>query len=683
MPATAAWRTGLAALPPLLLVLVSCAHTDPKTAAMQEVAEHWPVIPVQAWISGHRLSVMLPGESGVERFSASWKRGGLDEYGYRFRIAELVPADLKPEEDEMPGRARPVTVLDTGAWARFAHALAERLAPTAPGRAALLQVGSTERLLSRSESGQLRTVPFREAPPGLEVVARYNVVEIATEAARFIETEASRTGVSADAFLFVLAPQGRRQGLVLFDTTQKLCVTVTLPQPMPQREGSSFRRSARTVEALTLEAHVVALIKNPVSSLGRLINIVGQWLATWATRSRPSTSQPVAPLSGAAPMDLQVWERDLDQLTGSYPSRGSIRLLINGERYFPVLEQRIHEARESIAMRVNIFDTDDVAVHIADLLRAQSATVQVRVIMDQMSTIGSGNSPPGTTMPQGFVMPASMWRYLERGSRVAARAFLNPWLSSDHSKVFIFDWRYAHLGGMNIGREYRYEWHDMMVELEGPVVGRFAKDFELSWAFASALGDLAFVTAEATARTHFAGVEERADYVDIRPIYTQTGNPQIFNALMSATEQARSYIWVENPYLYDNAFVKALVGARRRGVDVRVVLPSDSDLPPGNASNMVTANDLIANGVRVFVYPGMTHVKALIIDGWMCLGSANFNKLSFRRNLETNIGTSAPTVVDELRRELFERDFADSTELLQPVAVGDRDRFAEWVMDQF
>jgi cardiolipin synthase A/B len=305
------------------------------------------------------------------------------------------------------------------------------------------------------------------------------------------------------------------------------------------------------------------------------------------------------------------------------------------------------------------------------------------VIMDEVSTLGAGNAPPAGAMPPGFVMPASMWRYLERGSNVAARAFLNPWMSSDHSKVFIFDKRYAHLGGMNIGREYRYEWHDMMVELEGPVVGRFAGDFERSWAFASALGDLAYVVAAVATRNEFAGERERADYVDVRPLYTHTGNPEIYDAMTGAVKRASSYVWVENPYLYENSFVRALVGARRRGVDVRVVLPSDSDLGLGNASNKVTANALIANGVRVYVYPGMTHVKAAIVDGWACLGSANFNKLSLRRNIETNIATSAPGVVGQLRRDLFEVDFAASAELSEPVATDGSDKFAEFVMDQF
>jgi len=657
----------------------SCTHTAP----VGDLAARWPVVPARAWVSGHKLSVVLPDEQGSQRYEASWNEAGLDEHGYRLRVAELLPTDRKPGRNRMPSRARPATVLGPGSWQHFSFALAERLTPDRPGTATQLRVGSREVLLLRGERGTIRTVPLRQAPADIRIVARRNVVELANEATRFAEMEAARAGVDTGVFLFVVPPRNSRGGLLLFDLSEKLCVAATLPRPPQPREGSAVERQARTAEALVVESHALAVLKNPVSSVGRLVNIFFQWIATWTSRGLPSIDEPAPPLAHAAPMDLAAWERELDRRTGEVASRGSIRLLIDGERYFPVLEQRIRQAQTSIEIRVNIFDTDDVAVRVADLLRAASQRVSVRVIMDQMSTIGGGNLPPASTMPAEYVMPSSMWRYLEHDSRVAARAFLNPWMSSDHSKVFLFDRRFAHLGGMNIGREYRYEWHDMMVELEGPIVARFARDFERSWAFQSALGDLAYVVAAGSSPPGFVGEPERPDYVNVRPLYTNTGTRQIYEALLAAASRARSYLWVENPYLYENSFVTALVAARRRGVDVRVVLPSDSDLGLGDSSNMVTANILIANGVRVFVYPGMTHVKAAVIDGWACLGSANFNKLSFRRNIETNIATSDPRFVGELNHQLFEHDFAVSSELSQPVTVTGSDRFAQWVMDQF
>ena len=676
------WRAAAALL---AVALSACAHTAARTSALESLADRWPVMPAQAWVVGrHRLSLIVPGAAGPERFRAVWKHGGLDEHGYRFRSAALEPADLHPEEDERPGRARTVQILGSETWTAFAHQFGEQLAPERFGTATLLQVGGNDLLLFRGEGGEVRVTLARDAPASVHVVKRLNLVEVANDAARFMASESARRGVKDSLFLFVLPPSQRGGGLVLFDTSQRLCVALTLPRPFgPRREGSPLGRHARSVMALTIEAHGLALIKNPVSSFGRALSIFIQWIATLATRGQPSVGEPVAPLVAAAPMNLRAWERDLDDITGTRPDRGSVRLLINGESYFPVLEQRIREATESIAMRVNIFDNDDVALRVADLLRARSGEVRVRVVMDELATLVAGSVAPETPMPEDLVLPASIWRYLESGSRVSARAFLNPWLSSDHSKVFVFDRRRAHLGGMNIGRAYRYEWHDMMVELEGPIVGRFAKDFERAWAHASLLGDLAYAAAGGATTQRFAGESERADYVDVRALYTRTGNPQLYGALMRAAKRARSFIWVENPYLYENSFVKQLVAARRRGVDVRVVMPSGSDQGLGDSSNMVTANALLANGVRVYVYPGMTHVKAAVFDGWACLGSANFNKLSLRRNIETNIATSDARVVGVLLRDLFERDFADSHELTEPVAITGGDRFAEWVMSGF
>ena len=68
------------------------------------------------------------------------------------------------------------------------------------------------------------------------------------------------------------------------------------------------------------------------------------------------------------------------------------------------------------------------------------------------------------------------------------RASANPWLTIDHRKCIIIDGRQAYVGGMNIGWKYRYEWHDMMVRLTGPVVGRLEKDYGEAWAHAGTFG---------------------------------------------------------------------------------------------------------------------------------------------------------------------------------------------------
>ena len=75
-----------------------------------------------------------------------------------------------------------------------------------------------------------------------------------------------------------------------------------------------------------------------------------------------------------------------------------------------------------------------------------------------------------------------------------------------------------------------------------------------------------------------------------------------------------------------------------------------------NSANLLAARAFLRNGIRVYGYPGMTHVKAALYDGWAFVGSANFDKLSLRINQETNLATSDPRFVEPLRRDLFESD---------------------------
>jgi len=124
-----------------------------------------------------------------------------------------------------------------------------------------------------------------------------------------------------------------------------------------------------------------------------------------------------------------------------------------------------------------------------------------------------------------------------------------------------------------------------------------------------------------------------------------------------------------------------LARARKRGVDVRVILPLAGNHGPVNQSNILAANAMLANGIRVFLYPGMSHVKAAVFDGWACFGSANWDKLSFRVNKELNLATSHKPVVDELIERLFEVDFSRSVELTEPFPARWSDHLVEIVAD--
>ena len=91
---------------------------------------------------------------------------------------------------------------------------------------------------------------------------------------------------------------------------------------------------------------------------------------------------------------------------------------------------------------------------------------------------------------------------------------------------------------------------------------------------------------------------------------------------------------------------------------------------------------MLKNGIRVYQYPGMSHVKAAIFDGWACVGSANFDKLSLQVNREVNLATSHKPVVKDLLERLFIPDLARATEIIEMVDVTVQARLLEMVVDE-
>jgi cardiolipin synthase len=291
-------------------------------------------------------------------------------------------------------------------------------------------------------------------------------------------------------------------------------------------------------------------------------------------------------------------------------------------------------------------------------LKQRSREVEGKVLVDGLGSLVAAAATPAS-MPRDFDPPGSMERYLERNSQVQVRTRSNPWFTGDHTKTFLIDRRIAFVGGMNIGREYRYDWHDLMVEVRGPVVAQLGREFDKAWSRAGPFGDLAYLA-------HILHLREQAGAgagYPIRVLHTEPGNAQIYRTQLAAIRAARRYIYIHNPYFSDDEFLVELLRARRRGVDVRVVLSTRGDSPAMDRSNILAANALFRRGVRVYLYPGFSHVKAAIYDGWACLGSANLDRMSLRVNHELNLATSHGSAVQSLKRELFEPDFERSTEM--------------------
>ena len=136
----------------------------------------------------------------------------------------------------------------------------------------------------------------------------------------------------------------------------------------------------------------------------------------------------------------------------------------------------------------------------------------------------------------------------------------------------------------------------------------------------------------------------------------------IHRFFFTAITQARRRLWITTPYFVpDEPILTALMTARARGVDLRIIVPRQGDSKLVTAAASTFADEVIEEGVEVYEFqPRMIHSKTMIIDDELAIiGTANIDNRSFRLNFEVVAAVYDRGIAAELARQ-FERDLACS-----------------------
>lgn len=586
-------------------------------------------------------------------------------------------------------------------WREFRDRLFANITPREPGTGIVVEFLKQEELFFYyDEHGLLHSVPLHEKPAELSTDDTFKFSELIYDATPLLsEYIIAASGAGAPAVLFNTGDTAdygypfiyanHDSGQIVFlrrmprDSERCQMTDELAGAPMDHTLDDTACSSTGTgvpqgvVHAT--RSHTETFLRQPIGSVARLFILVSHKIVDTITPKTVAVlqAQPIPPVSNGEPMDAVAWERELNDLVFSPLSQGSIEYLVDGEEFFPRLVDAIQAAEESIDIRVYIFDNDDYALKIASLLKKRSEEIRVRILIDGLGTITAASATSAST-PEEYEPPPKIISYLKSDSDIEVRTVLNPWLTGDHTKTILIDNKIAYLGGMNIGREYRYDWHDMMVEIRGPIVDEIQTNFEKAWRLQSFLGDIRAALYHPDDPVN----EAQPGQVPIRLLFTKPGDSQILRSQLAAITRARQRIYIQNAYFTSDDIIFELVQARRRGVDVRIIMPYQSDSGIIDRSNVRAINTMLENGIRVYVYPGESHIKGAVYDGWICLGSANFDQLSLRMNKELNIATSSPVAVQGFLDEIMLPDFEKSVELKEQLPKKWSDFLMETIADQ-
>lgn len=351
-------------------------------------------------------------------------------------------------------------------------------------------------------------------------------------------------------------------------------------------------------------------------------------------------------------------ERALSRIAERPVSPGNrARLLVDGPSAYPVMLERIREARHRIHFENYIVQDDATGRLFAHALAERArAGVEVRVLYDWLGSFGTAGSFWQRLTEAGCEVRAFGRALSRRSAGLLAR---------DHRKLLTVDGRWGVVGGLCIGDEWAGSeeedgecWRDTAVLLDGPVTRDLDRTFAYMWVRAGgeAVPGLPRGVPEQTGDVHVR-------VLDGRPRDARTY--RLYHFLSTVAERTL-YLTMAYPLL-PMTLRRSLAGAARAGVDVRMLVPGHSDLPLVNQAARARYSSLLSAGVRIYQWTGpMLHAKTVVADARLAIvGSSNLEPWGLLGNHELDVEVQDEEFGGALQRQ-FLADLERSTEIRYP-----------------
>lgn len=318
-----------------------------------------------------------------------------------------------------------------------------------------------------------------------------------------------------------------------------------------------------------------------------------------------------------------------------------IRLLENGEEYFPRVLEVIAAAQREIFLETFILFEDKVGFQFhAALIDAARRGVRVELTVDGYGSaeLSAPFIAAMTDVGIGFHIYRAKPKFMGFRTNLFRRL---------HRKIVVADGRIAFCGGLNIAHEHLAEYgasskQDYAVEIEGPLVRQIHRYCELAVA----------KLARDDGREHWW--RQRPKVLPVTPPPEPIGRMAAIFAVRdngrhqgdieryyrAAIAAAHTRIVIANAYFFPGyRLLRAFRGAALRGVEVVLILQGNPDMPKVKWASETLYGELLRNGVLIYEYAERPlHAKVAVIDGdWSTVGSSNLDPLSLYLNLEANI----------------------------------------------
>jgi len=371
----------------------------------------------------------------------------------------------------------------------------------------------------------------------------------------------------------------------------------------------------------------------------------------------------------------------------SFTGGNSVRLMWESGELFKTIFDSVSGAKRFVCLEFYIFRNDKTGIELAELLKKKAAEgVGVYIVYDHFGSFGT---------------PRKFWAELKKSGISVRASHPFKWTAPlhyahrDHKKLILIDGEKAFTGGLNIADEYRgyyfkrhkTAWRDTGIMLEGPIARTLLNEFEKSWRLwggeriktevrnekleMKSQETENHLTLSPQANPPGAGNSQlltlNSASLPVLPIFASSSRSRrrLRRLLYYSINHSKKSIFLTTAYFTPSRrMIDMLTAAVKRGVIVRLVLPSKSDVLAADYAGRASFTELLTAGVQIYTYTGrILHAKTAVFDGcWSIIGSANLDFQSLRWNDEGNIGILDKNFGQKMM-DLFEEDIKNSEQV--------------------
>lgn len=332
-----------------------------------------------------------------------------------------------------------------------------------------------------------------------------------------------------------------------------------------------------------------------------------------------------------------------------YRLHNRFQLLIDGQQFYRSMLADILSAQSYILFETYLWNSGEISKQfIHAFTSAANRDVQIYILLDNFGASRLGLEE------QHLLTHANINIQIYNPIQLT-KLFKN--LHRNHRKLLLIDGNSAFVGGAGISDSFAYghdhlftsksAWRETMLKVQGECVQDWHALFTDTWNLQSKIKIDSF----AATNNKIASSQSTG-----KVLGSATENQNfIQQSLVNAIKKAKRDVWIVTPYFVPSLKLRrTLRAAARRGLDVHIMLPSQhTDNAWVRRFGQRFYLPLLVSGIKIYEYQHrFMHQKIALCDDWISMGSSNFDRWSFRWNLEANQEIVASEFAHQIRNML-------------------------------